>query len=289
MKLKKYFIKINSFLLLVLELCKICIIKFFKTPYKYQPKWHLIRNGKLKDRYFYIDLYDGLWQKDMLEGDYDKFFFNYIKKLDFSNKVIFDIGAHIGYHSLMFAEIVGKNGKVFAFEPNIFNIKRMKVILNKNQDLKKRIRICEVAISNNSGKTEFNFSAKIDNGQSSGGYVKGAYAPGAWFYFKIMGFKKKLVKTTHLDNIMKELKIKDIPSLIKIDVEGAENLVLEGGRKFINKYKPTILVEIHSTYNMVQLRQFFKDMQYSIKVLNQSSNERCFVAVIPIKNTKQIG
>jgi len=78
-----------------------------------------------------------------------------------------------------------------------------------------------------------------------------------------------LSSTMHID---------DIPFLIKIDVEGAEHLVLEGGKKFIKQYKPIILLEIHSIFNMMKCYEFFSDLNYKLELLQQEPDGRCFIA-----------
>src|SRR4051812_20160676 len=67
----------------------------------YTPAWHTITEGPLKGMKLYGDTKDP-WQKDMLTGVYDDFFFKYVDSHQLEGKTIFDIGAHIGYSSLYF-------------------------------------------------------------------------------------------------------------------------------------------------------------------------------------------
>ena len=72
------------------------------------------------------------------------------------------------------------------------------------------------------------------------------------------------------------------PAVVKIDVEGAENMVLEGGRKFIDKFKPVILVEIHSLLNLIKACEFAFSVNYDIKLLKEEIGPpHCFVSLIP--------
>lgn len=283
---KNYFLKLTHLLLpplITLLLAKPwqLIHKKKQKPYQYRPKWHKIKGGKLKGRNFYVDPHDGYWQQEALEGQYDKFFFDFLDSFDLKGKIIFDIGAHIGYHSLYFAELVGNSGRVFSFEPNIFNIKRMKKILNANKNLSSRVRIFNRAVGSQSGKIKFKYSPKIDCGYSCGGHIAGAETPYTKNDYQEVNFKETIVRQISLDNLNKDLKINSQPFLIKIDVEGAEYLILNGAKNYILKNKPIFLIEVHNIYNMLEVSKFLTTNQYEIKLLNKVSAERCFVAALP--------
>ena len=63
-----------------------------------------------------------------IRGIYDKYGTIIIKRNVKKNDVVIDLGAHIGYYTLMMAKLVGESGKVFAFEPEPRNL----VLLKKN-------------------------------------------------------------------------------------------------------------------------------------------------------------
>jgi len=252
--------------------------KVFRS--EYNPKWNIVKSGILKGRKIYFDPKEQ-WQKEMLEGIYDQFIFDYLKTIDLDGKVIFDIGTHIGFHSLCFAQLVGPKGKVYSFEPNHFNMERFRMILSKNIDLSERIVPYEVAVSNSNGKEIFISSDNIEGGTSSGGFINSADT--LWekdIYEKETGFKRSEVKTVKLDDIEKELKITDDPSLIKIDVEGAEGLVLGGGKVLLSKFKPIILMEIHSIKNMFSAMNILNELDYQTTMMKEEKDGRCFLRAI---------
>lgn len=253
-------------------------------PSTYLPTWHTIKGGLLKDRLFYIDTKDGLWQKEIVEGNFDKFFWDVLSKIDLKGKVILDIGSHIGFHTMCFAELVGTNGKVLSFEPNIFNIERMNFILEKNKDLKSRIEVCNYAISDKKGLIDFSFSKEIDNGFSSGSFISGAITPYNETQYKDIGFEKIRVKTVTLDSLMDKFSIDHKPNYIKIDIEGAEDLALAGAKEFTEIYKPTYLIELHTFTNIIETFQFFSERKYEIKFLEFISDTRSFIIAKYNKN-----
>lgn len=243
------------------------------------PTINLIKAGLLKDYKFFLRS-DEAWQAEMINGQYDDFLFDYIAKLNLKDSLVLDIGAHIGYHSIYFSKIVGENGLVYAFEPNPFNIKRIKMNIKANEQIK-NIRVKELAIADRDGEEIFVFSDKIENGASSGGFLE--TSDPLWdkdVYVKEAGFEKTKVKTITLDSLIDGNENKKI-SLLKIDVEGGENLVLKGGRKFIELFRPIIVLEVHSIYNMFEVLTILKELNYDCRLLKKESDGRCFIASQP--------
>ena len=66
-----------------------------------------------------------------INGIYEEFETELVSKEISKNDVVVDIGANIGYYTLIFAKLVGENGKVFAFEPDPSNF----ALLKKNVEL----------------------------------------------------------------------------------------------------------------------------------------------------------
>jgi FkbM family methyltransferase len=221
--------------------------------------------------------------KEMIEGTYDTFFIDYLKKLKLEGKTVIDIGAHIGFDTLFFAKAVGKTGNVYAFEPNTTNKERLDLIISRNAGLSEQVKTYPIAISNKKGIEEFIFSSVVDNGTSSGSFIEASST--FWeknIYERDIGFKRTNVETMPLNEIS-DLGITELPALIKIDVEGAEYLVLEGGSELIKKSQPILLIEIHSIFNMFKVSESLKMLSYSMDLLKQESDGRCFISAIPDK------
>ena len=136
------------------------------------------------------------------------------------NAVILDIGANIGSHTVYWA--FERNAKkIYAFEPlpDTFNILKTNIELNSLQN---RVEIYNIGLSNES------CSCSIDKyNESNIGGTSFKKSDRGNFIFK------------PLDNFGFDEKI----NLIKIDVEGAEVNVLNGGKKTIVKNKPVIVIE----------------------------------------------
>ena len=151
------------------------------------------------------------------------------------NDTVLDLGANIGYFSLMAGKLVGANGKVFSFEPDLKNYE----YLTKNIKLNKLTNIVTFnkAVSNKNGKEKFYFCS-YDSGHHTLKQPLGIEA-----YAKGRSYKEnyKIVETVAIDSFLAQYKI-DV-DIIKIDVEGAEALAFQGMRKTLSKPNIKIFME----------------------------------------------
>ena len=172
---------------------------------------------------------------------------------------ILDVGGHIGYFSITAARAVGKNGRVFSFEPH----PETHEVLMKNIKLHQlsNITTLQIALGDKKGFVNI-FEGSDPGGHSIFPKRSLAHPSLLWprikkLYHvirvrKFKGLKSVKVRRSSdmsvpldtLDNIVNEYKIKGI-NLIKIDVEGAEFPVLKGGCNTLTIDKPILLVEIH--------------------------------------------
>lgn len=166
--------------------------------------------------------------KIIYTGNYEpalkKVFRSVIKKGD----RVLDVGANIGFHTLYFAELVGEDGKVTAFEPvpNNFAALNANLKLNNFQNIETK----NIALSNKQEKLHI---AADENSQN----------PGAYNLFDLSG---DIVIDCFLgDNIIGNDKV----DVIKIDVEGYESFVIDGLLQTIKKNRPTIIFEFDKFYH----------------------------------------
>jgi len=254
--------------------------KYLKKDH-HVPSWNVVSAGLLEGKNIFIYPL-GAW-KDMLNGEYDNFFIDYLKKLDLSGKVVYDIGAHFGYSSMCFAQMVGETGRVVAFEPNSHNLDRFNVNFLKNTDLKKVVDVYDFAVSDKYGEEEFFFNDYVDNGSSSGSFISNSdtfYEKDS--YEKNYSYKKTKVKTWAIDSFG-EIGINKKPFLVKIDVEGAEYLVLEGAKKMLEDIRPILLIEIHSIFNMLKVGEILNKYNYKVELLKEERDGRCFISAVSNK------
>ena len=222
----------------------------------------------------------GDWQEKMLEESYDKELFDAIRKYNLEGKTIYDIGSHIGYHSIFFSKLVGSKGSVLAFEPNPFNAKRIQENIDKNQIA--NIKVYNLALSSENSETEFLFSDNIESGTSSGGFIEESdtlYEKTG--YETDIGFQRMKVLTKKIDDL-EEIRNGKKVDVMKIDVEGAESLVLDGAMDTIKSQKPVILIEIHSISNMYCFLDMLKKINYTYELLKREPDGRHLILAKPV-------
>lgn len=150
--------------------------------------------------------------------DHDQNMLPLLKEFIKNGDVVLDIGAFIGDHTIYYSKLVGDNGSVIAFEPNRDSF----FCLEHNLKAYKNVELINSAI----GK-EYGFVRTVD--------VLGNIGMNFLIPDNLGGIVIYSLNQMEIDRI----------DFIKIDVEGFELDVLIGGKETINKFKPTMLIEIN--------------------------------------------
>ena len=174
------------------------------------------------------------WKKKGLEPGISQLVNKIVKELDnqMDQGCFFDIGANVGLYTWEVREAC-PNRNILAFEPDPKNIKLLEKTLGEAN--LQNLEICQSALSNQAGEASF-FQ---DTLTSATGCVGGNDKP--WIEQYLNSSSNEIrVKTETIDSVVKADKT---PSLIKIDVEGHEVEVLQGGRNTLNEAKPLLIIE----------------------------------------------
>jgi FkbM family methyltransferase len=139
--------------------------------------------------------------------------------------VFYDLGAHVGFFTLLASCLVGDHGQIVAFEPNPENVKYLNKHIEWNQ--RKNVLVIEAAIGDQVSLVGFDPSL-----HSSMGSVSRSYDG------------RMTVQMLTLDYLYKHSGI-PAPHIMKIDVEGSECAALNGARKLISESRPVIFVSTH--------------------------------------------
>ena len=174
------------------------------------------------------------WRKQQLEPGIIKLVKNIAKELDLQNDrgCFFDVGANVGLYTWEVSKIC-PHRKTLVFEPDPENIKLLQKTLSAAN--LQNLEFCKCALSNRVSKVLF----LQDSLTSATGCVAGKDKPWIEQYLNSSANEIR-VKTKTLDSVVSD---DNNPSLIKIDVEGHEVEVLEGGRNTLTKIKPLLIVE----------------------------------------------
>jgi len=177
-----------------------------------------------------------------------------------ANDVVLDAGANCGHLSIFFSKLVGKNGLVYAFEPDTFNIERINTNIKLNKDLSNNIKIEELLLWNENKLVDF--------------YEAGTVGSSAiWIPDTDKCVKKEAIR---IDDWVTKNNIQEL-DFIKMDIEGAEIEALEGCIQTIQNLKPNFaiasyhIVDGEATY--IKVEEFFKKRNYPYRTVTFRKNE----------------
>jgi FkbM family methyltransferase len=191
----------------------------------------------------YVNTLDcGIAPHLIIDGYWESWLTQCLARIVEPGSVCIDIGANVGYYTLLMSELAGKNGRTIAVEPNPDVCKCLK----RTQSVHGfPFEIMEAAVSNRKGYTSLNVPASYP-GSASIATVHGL--PG----YKISKVKVRLLT---LDEMVLELNLPKV-DIIKVDVEGLEPQVFEGMQQTINNNPDLKIVMEYSPFIYESAKDF---------------------------------
>jgi FkbM family methyltransferase len=138
------------------------------------------------------------------------------------NTVFWDVGANVGFYSLLASKLVGP-GKVFAFEPVPRNLSYLTKHLALNRVV--NVEVLAIALSDRNGTSSFEI-------EETG------------FMGRLSGEGSITVPTATLDSLVEEGKVLP-PNCVKMDIEGAELFALRGATRTFQRFRPVLFLATH--------------------------------------------
>jgi FkbM family methyltransferase len=178
-----------------------------------------------------------------------------LKRILHPGMCVYDVGANVGFVTILAAQLVGPNGRVVAFEPLAANARQ----IGHNAELNRftHVLVRQEALGNQDGQAPFRVSAESGWG-----------------------------KLAHLGSVRQETAIIEVPirkldditaggglprpDLLKIDVEGAEVDVLGGSVETLRTARPFLLVELHGTNG--KIAALLSGLEYQVGVLGSNAS-----------------
>jgi FkbM family methyltransferase len=170
-----------------------------------------------------------------------------LQRLVSPGDVVFDIGANIGGHTLGLARSIGPSGRVFAFEPTDFAFAKLKCNLALNPELEARTFPQQILLAAEPGGTapqEIYASWPLEKEDDS---VHPKHRG------RLVTARGASVDT--LDGFVERQRI-DRLNLIKIDVDGSELPVLQGGLEVLKRFRPILVIEMSPYIHAENLHSF---------------------------------
>lgn len=185
-------------------------------------------------------------------GLYETKMKGYIQERLKKGDVMFDFGAHVGYYSILGSRLVGKEGKVFSFEPLPRNIAFLKQHLSLNHI--SNVKLYEGAIAHFEGFFNLDASSPIGAKLSDRGTLQ----------VKVYALRK-LWESNELP----------IPQVIKMDIEGAELHLLQDVKSYLSTYNITLFLSTHGRDVHKQCIALLSSLNYEFKPLDAATVENC--------------
>jgi FkbM family methyltransferase len=174
--------------------------------------------------------------------------------------VVYDLGANVGFFTLVCARLVGPGGAVYAFEPMPANVATLRhnVAINGLEN----VHVVECAASSSTGSATLLISH-----WSAFHRLEGKDQFRSEQEFKDTG--RMTVPTITIDDFVDRDGVSP-PTLVKIDVEGAELAVLQGMARTLDRLQPVLLCELH--WNNAEYAELVESLGYEARSLDGSSS-----------------
>ena len=207
-----------------------------------------------------------------ISGEYERPVQEAITSQVRTGDVFYDIGANLGFFSVLVGRLVGNTGAVYAFEPVPANVS----VLRRNARLNalNNIAVLRIACSNRVGRSELLLAHHV-----GGAVLKSSGVPP-----DLAG--SLMVDTSSIDSLVESRRIKP-PHFVKIDVEGAEMDVLQGMESVLRNWAPKILLEVDDKSaegceeKLSLCRRFLHDVNYPDPASAQLLYRRLLVCTTP--------
>jgi len=181
-----------------------------------------------------------------------------IEKTVKKGNIVFDLGANIGWHTLRFSKMVGKEGHVYAFEPDPTTFE----VLKKNMELNNidNVSIFQQAVSDSIGTTTLHICESQDGSTTIMDVTKNPNFT-----------QEAIVNVTTLDTFCQDHGI--IPNFIKMDIEGAELKAINGMTNILNSSLDLkIIMEIQPVFRLKKLAEIFENNNMIINKIDKNGD-----------------
>lgn len=220
----------------------------FESPCRHYANYAYLENHialcRILTRYkIYIDTRDrGITPHLIMDGFWETWLTQYLAKIIKPGDVCLDIGANVGYFSVLMSALTGDAGRTIAVEPNPNITKLLRLTSQANSP---GFEVAGLALADKEGKLRLRVPEDSFGDASIINRADRLIRPKSSFR----------VRTTTLDIMLRELNI-DKVDVIKMDVEGAEPLVFEGMEKTIADNKNLQIIIEYSPFLYSNPREF---------------------------------
>ena len=194
-----------------------------------------------------------------------------------------DVGAHVGYYSLKAATVIGPAGHVIAIEPNPETIAKLEANIQASRA--GVITVQPVACADAEAILDLYVAPRSNTGETSLSNANASQSGPSERVYR--------VRARPLDDIIRQTGVSRV-DVIKIDVEGAEYLVLKGAQETLARFHPSLMVEVLDRQlramgsSAAQLTEFLRAQGYTARLTAGDNVEFDFsgTAHLPLSSTR---
>jgi FkbM family methyltransferase len=214
--------------------------------------WLQVQKGLTQGMWMRLDLPNGAryWR-----GEHEPEVQRALSTAIYQGAVVYDIGAHLGYFALGAARLVGKSGRVIAFDGDPDNVVRLRENALKN-DLEGRLQVLHAAVWSRTESDGISFRRGVEP-RAQGGVEADGCRP-------VLG-NGELIKVPAIALDAFIARGGPCPNIIKIDVEGGEYEVLLGAIQLFSDHRPLLIAEVHHTQAAEQIGRWLEKYRYCAK------------------------
>lgn len=218
---------------------------------------------------------------------YEPVLLKWVKEHVMSGDIVVDVGANIGYYTMMLAKAVGPKGKVFAFEPEPNNFE----LIKKNIDANGFTNIIPInsAVGKENGMLKLYISKPEWNGSNGMHRIyPSVFCEDSPIDISVLSldtfFNNKKIWIDENDTLMLSDGLVNDISFVKIDAEGAELDVLKGMTNILNNKRLSMLVE----YGPACVREKGDNPYETVDILKNANFNFNYESNNKIKRIKQL-
>ncbi len=223
---------------------------------------HDLISAAYDGRKFHIDLYDRTYDRLFFTGYFEKNESQFIERIVKPGCTVLDIGANFGWHTTLCSRLCGSNGEVHAFEPVPSTLEELRYNIRLNQS-ESNVVVNDFALGNEKETAQIFLFEGLPHSHASLSNL--GRSDGRSFLIQVIPLDD------YAHNNLRDKQVR----FIKLDVEGAELKVLEGGKNFFRAQKDLwVLFEI----NLETSNAFGYNQQTLIGALESIGFSRFFKA-----------
>jgi FkbM family methyltransferase len=179
--------------------------------------------------------------------------------------VFYDVGANVGFFSLLASVLVGPRGRIVAFEPLPRNVDLLRANLDLNAAT--NVSVVAAAVAETAGSTLFATAGSPSMGTMDAS--RGLEVP-------VVGLDE-LVASGEMP----------VPTAIKMDIEGAESRALSGARKTLEEHHPVIFLSTHGYRQHDECLQLLASLGYTVRTWRDGSADGQYESVAGVARTER--